>query len=214
MLARYWQRMLPCSNGSRARPAIAQQLDWTRHPRIVRAASALAAGAVVAYPTEAVWGLGCDPGNAEAVMRLLSLKRRPASKGLILIAASVEQLLPLTRGLSEQHWAEIRQQHSWPITWLVPASAEISSWLTGGRESIAVRVTRHPVAAALCSRFGGALVSTSANPTGLPPARNAWKVRTYFGQEVDEIAPGRVGLHRRPSEIRDLLSGKLIRSGG
>lgn len=173
----------------------------------------LRCGEVVAYPTEAVWGLGCDPFNSEAVERLLTLKSRPETKGLILIAANGEQLIPLVGNLSSGEWAQMSQPGERPVTWVVPANRYAPAWITGGRETIAVRVTGHPIARGLCLAFGGALVSTSANPQGCPPARTAFKVKHYFGANV-ALAPGMVGGVARPSEIRDLRSGEVLRPGG
>jgi L-threonylcarbamoyladenylate synthase len=189
-------------------------VNWNRHLRIRQAASQLWAGGLVAYPTEAVWGLGCDPDNALAVHRLLELKARPMGKGVILIAASLEQLLPYMGSLTAAEWQRLDGPARVPTTWVVPASASAPYWITGGRPSVAVRITRHPLASALCSAFGGALVSTSANPGGKPPARSQLKVRQYFRGAEMFIVPGPLGGSTKPSEIRDLRSGAVIRQGG
>lgn len=163
-------------------------------------------GGVVAYPTEAVWGLGCDPLNGDAVYRLLKLKRRRAEMGLILIASELEQLDGYVQ-LPSGERAE-RLKTSWPgfITWLLPVADGVPTWLTGRHEKLAARVTAHPVAAALCRTFGGPLVSTSANPSGLPPARSRLTVQRYFGNSVDYILSGPLGGERRPSKICDLMT--------
>lgn len=189
-------------------------LDWTRHPRILRAANLLHHGGVVAYPTEAVWGLGCDPLDRSAMDEILRLKGRAEKKGVILIAASADQIVPFVGRLTGEEWQRMLQPGFMPITWVVPASDLAPPWITGGRGTLAVRITRHPVAAALCQGFGGPLVSTSANPQGLPPARHALKVRCYFGRQLADITPGAVGNALRPSEIRDIRSGEILRTGG
>ncbi|MDJ0738719.1 MAG: Sua5/YciO/YrdC/YwlC family protein [Gammaproteobacteria bacterium] len=180
--------------------------------RLQIAARRLRDGAVVAYPTEAVFGLGCDPLNRDAVYRLLALKGRPVDKGLILIASSAVQLRPFV----EPPTAEIRQRldATWPgpVTWLLPARPETPRWLRGSHASIAVRVTAHPLAAALCDAFGGPLVSTSANTSGRPPARTSLQVRLRC-PGVDHIVSGATGGAARPSSIRDALSGKELRAG-
>jgi len=186
---------------------------WFRHPRVARSASLLRAGAVVAYPTEAVWGLGCDPMNQQAVERVLALKSRDVGKGLILIAAELDQLAPMLGSMNPEQRQMLLNPGPMPITWLVPASHQAPAWISGGRPTIAVRVTRFPLAAALCRAFGGPLVSTSANPSGLRPARDALKVRAYFRGQLDDVLPGKVGSGTRPSEIRDIATGKIIRSG-
>ncbi len=177
-----------------------------------RAADALRAGGVIAYPTEGVYGLGCEPLDEGAVRRVLALKRRPADKGLILIAARHEQLRPFIIEPDPEIMARLRADWPGPITWLLPARRDVPRWLTGRHASIAVRVTAHPQAAALCLRYGAALVSTSANPAGRPPARTALDVRRYFGEGLDFILPGAVGDPRAgPTEIRDALSERIVR---
>ena len=189
-------------------------MNWEHNPRIRIAAALLRCGEVVAYPTEAVWGLGCDPGNVGAVDRVLAVKGRAAAKGLILIAASSAQLLPYLGELSPDEVLRLGEARPVATTWVVPASRHAPPWVTGGRATIAVRVIRHPLAAALCRAFGGPLVSTSANPQGKPPARTALKVRQYFRGAHLHVVPGPLGGASQPSEIRDLHSGDVLRPGG
>src|SRR5690554_420885 len=118
-------------------------VDWARNPRITRAAGIMRAGGVVAYPTEAVWGLGCDPGNAQAVTRLLALKDRSPDRGLILLAASMEQLEPLLSGLDDLQRQRLRRTWPGPTTWLVPHDNRVPSWISGCFASVPVRVTDH-----------------------------------------------------------------------
>lgn len=178
-----------------------------------RAASIVKLGGVIAYPTEAVFGLGCDPCNETAVRRLLAIKQRSPTKGLILIGSDFCQLQPFLQPLDEVH--EERLQANWPgpVTWLVPARKTVPSWLRGNHPSLAVRVTAHPLASALCRAWGGALVSTSANLTGRPPARSTMAVRRQLGRWLDYVLPGSVGGAERPTEIRDLLSDRILRRG-
>ncbi|MBK6962044.1 MAG: L-threonylcarbamoyladenylate synthase [Gammaproteobacteria bacterium] len=183
------------------------------HPSLRIAATLLRAGGVVAYPTEAVWGLGCDPGNPAALARVLALKGRDPGKGLILIAAELAMLRPFLRGLDHRLIARMAATWPGPVTWLIPDNGVALPAVTGGRGTLAVRVSAHPVAAALSHAFGGPIVSTSANPQGLPPATRLPEVKAYFGAGVDYYTPGRVGARRRPSEIRDLMSGAVVRPG-
>jgi len=180
---------------------------------LARAAEVIRQGGLVAYPTEAVYGLGCDPRRQETVVRLLRVKQRPASKGLILIAADIEQLRPYLGTLDQA--AEQRVRASWPgpVTWLWPARVGVPQWLRGTHDTLAVRVTAHPLAAALCRAAGTALVSTSANRAGEAPARGAQEVIERLGGEVDYVLQGPVGQRERPSEIRDARSGQTIRPG-
>lgn len=181
------------------------------HYRIALAGHLLRKGAIVAYPTEAVYGLGCDPGRRESVQRLLSLKRRTAAKGLLLIAASLEQLGPWLDDLDPALLEGPLASWPGPATWLLPSSGSAPDWILGSHERIAVRVTAHPIARALCLSFGGPLVSTSANPAGLPPARSPLRVRKYFGDGVDLILHGRLGGQQRPTPIRDAVTGEWVR---
>lgn len=173
----------------------------------------LRAGGVIAYPTEAVYGLGCDPDDAHAVNRILALKRRPAAKGLILIAAEFEQLQPYLLALDDAVLEQVRTPGPDPITWLLPARPEVPYWLRGAHETLAVRVTAHPLSAALCRTFGKPLVSTSANRAGRPPARTALMVRRQLRKGVDRVIVGRLGGAQRPSAIRDPVSGRVVRNG-
>jgi len=175
------------------------------------ACSALRAGGVVAYPTEAVWGLGCDPLNRRAVERLLLLKQRDWRQGLILIGADFEQLEPFVQMPSRT--AQKRAFSTWPgpATWVFPASDATPMWISGARANVAIRVTAHPVARALCETFGGALVSTSANRSGRPPAISATQIRLAFRRSVDAIVPGPLGGRSAPTTIRDVISGMILR---
>ena len=187
--------------------------NWVSHPQICRAADLLKQQAVVAYPTEAVWGLGCDPLSADAVEKILQLKNRHVSKGLILIADSVERFKPYLAGLDNEHLRRFSEPATKPTTWLVPDNGAAPQWITGGRDTLALRITSHPVAAALSQRFGGPLVSTSANPQGMAEARTAGEVESYFGDTIALRTPGEVGSATKPSEIRYLVSGEIIREG-
>lgn len=178
-----------------------------------QAVRALRAGGVVAYPTEAVYGLGCDPMNERAVLRLLSIKGRALDKGLILVAADLAQLQPLLLPQSEALMAPVLESWPGPSTWLLPAAAEVPVWLTGGGECVAVRVTAHPLAAALAREFGAPLVSTSANPSGVAAPRSALGARRMVGARVDYFLTGRTGGAARPSEIRDARDGRVLRAG-
>ena len=180
--------------------------------RIQCAAQVLWAGGLVAYPTEAVWGLGCDPHNDIAVERLLALKQRPSDKGLILVAASMSQFEWLLGDLSPAQRS--RLQLSWPgsTTWLVPHLGRVPRWISGQYDSVALRVSDHPVVVALTQAFGGPIVSTSANASGCQPALEQHQLRRFFGAELDYLVPGRLGGQSRPSMIRDLTSDAIIRS--
>jgi L-threonylcarbamoyladenylate synthase len=181
--------------------------------RIDRAARIIATGGVVAYPTEAVYGVGCLPLLEDALERIIAIKRRDARKGLIVVAASLAQLEPLAELPGGAIGAEMRSLWPGAVTWVVPARAGLPGLLTGGRPTIAVRVSAHPVVRALCLRAGSAVVSTSANASGRRPARSALAARRALGRQVDYVLAGPLGESRRPTEIRDAADGRILRSG-
>lgn len=176
---------------------------------IQRAARILRDGGVIAYPTEGVFGLGCLPDDFAAVSRILQIKERDPAMGLALIAAHLEQLDPWIR--LPENSDSLASSDDKPVTWIVPATNDVPAWIRGDHDGVAVRLTTHPVARALCDAADSALVSTSANVAGQPPARNAFVLRRRFGALVDYIVPGECGPALGPSEIRDLLTGKTLR---
>lgn len=171
----------------------------------------LRAGQVIAYPTEAVYGLGCDPANESAVRKLLSIKDRPESAGLVLIAAEYSQLQTWIAKVDQSLVEKAMQSWPGPVTWLFPRAMSVPDYLAGKHETIAVRVTAHEPSRALCNAFGSALVSTSANHTAAKPARSAKEVEDYFGHHIAGTLAGPLGNAENPSEIRDLLSDVIIR---
>lgn len=182
-------------------------------PALRRIRDRILAGGVGAYPTEGVWGLGCDPRNPRAIQRLIRLKGRGAGKGLIVIASDTAQLEGLVQWPAEASIRE-RMHATWPgpVTWVMAAAGGLPALLTGGRSTVAVRVTDHPPVIALCRHAGRALVSTSANRSGRPPARRRWQVARTFGNGLDWLLPGPLGGQRGPSEIRDAATGRILRA--
>lgn len=177
------------------------------------AVARLRAGKVIAYPTEAVYGLGCDPQNEAAAREILTLKGRHAEAGFVLIASCFSQLEPWI-GDVDQALVE-RAMRTWPgpVTWLFPRGAHVPDYVAGAHPTVALRITAHMPSRALCDAFGSALISTSANPSSREPARSAAEVADYFGDRIAGILEGELGNSARPSEIRDLASGKVIRHG-
>lgn len=181
--------------------------------RLILARHVLWEGGVIAYPTEAVWGLGCLPDNLESVLRILRMKQRALHQGLILVAADADQFgaylehlsAPLLRRL-DAHWPG-------PVTFLVEHGGLAPEWITGGRDTVALRVSDHPVVRDLCRACASPIVSTSANPGGRAPARDALRVRSYFHDEIDLFYPGELGGSSRVSEIRDLATDRIVRAG-
>ena len=178
---------------------------------IARGADVLLRGGVIAYPTEGVFGLGCLPDDPPAVRRVIDIKQRDAAKGLILIAADAGQLegwidLPAGRSLPDP---DPRR----PVTWIVPPGPKVSPALCGHHATIAVRLTTNPTAKALCEAADAPLVSTSANLSGKPTARNRCVRRRQFRKHVDNLDPGDCGPASGPSEIPDFTSGPVHRPG-
>jgi len=176
---------------------------------VKRAAEVLLRGGIIAYPTEGVFGLGCLPDDLQAVGRLLSVKQRDAGKGLILIASTIEQLagwvaLPDGRSIPEPDPMR-------PVTWIVPPGHRVHPIVRGQHPGLAVRITSNPVAAAICDAVDSPVVSTSANLSGKPAARNRFVLRRQFEQRVDYIVPGDCGPASGASEIRDLATNKVLR---
>lgn len=167
-------------------------------------------GGLIAYPTESCFGLGCDPRNPRALKRLIRLKGRSAAKGMILIADHLKRLLPFIRPLRPAERTRVESGWPGPVTWVVPAAAACSPLLTGGRGTLAVRVTAHPVAARLCRELGMALVSTSANRAGAVSLKTAHDCQRQFGHQV-RVIPGKIGAARRPSTIIDFATGRVLR---
>lgn len=170
----------------------------------------LVRGGLIAYPTESCYGLGCDPRNERAIRRLIALKGRDAAKGMLLIADRFKRLAPFVRPLPAAGRARMQRTWPGPVTWVVPASAACPALLTGGRPTLAVRVTAHAGAARLCRELGMALVSTSANKSGRKPAKTAAECRRMFGARV-RVIPGRIGARKRPSTLIDLATGTILR---
>lgn len=176
-----------------------------------QAVQAIRQGGLVACPTEAVWGLSCDPGNEQAVARLLALKQRPRDKGLILIADSLDQLRPWLAPLDPELEQLVTPSWPGPATWLLPAAPETPRWLRGNHDTLAVRVTAHPLCRRLCQLFGGPIVSSSANLAGAAPARTEQEVLGYFSGQLDAIVSGETGGLSQPTPIRDARTGKIVR---
>ncbi len=170
-------------------------------------------GAVVAYPTEACFGIGCDPANAFAMQRIATMKGRPYGKGFIVIAHRVESLLPYLSLKDPSIMTQPLLTWPGPYTWIFPASSAAQRLGCAVDGKIAVRVTAHPVAAKLCQLTGGAVVSTSANTHGKKPIRKYLEVNRVFGRKLDFVVRGTLGKQMRPTQIRDAVTGVLIRAG-
>jgi L-threonylcarbamoyladenylate synthase len=185
-------------------------MDW----HIREAVRRLEDGGIIAYPTETVYGLGCDPLNGTAALHLINLKQRRLEQGLILIASHFEQLEPYLCPVSAAIRTRVTRDSKTPVTWVLPCHSDVPVWLRGEHHSLAIRITTHPVSAALCERWKGPLVSSSANIHGRPAALTPLDVRKAFNGELDYILHSTQAGTNRPSQIRDALSGTILRDNG
>lgn len=186
--------------------------------QIMTAVDKLKQGQVIAYPTEAIWGLGCDPYQQNAFEKILQLKQRPIEKGVILLASDIEQIDFLLQDLTPTQykiildsWKNTTLNQQQASTWLFPTHDKIPHWITGQYQKVAVRVSHHTLCQQLCRNFGGFIVSTSANLNGLAPALNESQVREYFADRV-YIVQGHLGQSHRPSRIIDAITGQILRA--
>ena len=180
-------------------------------PDLSKAVNALRSGGVIAYPTEAVFGLGCDPRNEKALARILDIKSRDAHKGFILIACSLEQLIPYLAPVQPEWQSQFDAVWPGPVTMVVPSAAGTSELLSGGRKTLAVRVSAHPLVRDLCAQFDGPIVSTSANRSGQPPCRDTASTLQRLGSEVDVVIDGETGTLTAPTQIIDVCTGDRLR---
>lgn len=179
-----------------------------------QSANIIRSGGVIVYPTETLYGLGCDPYCHEAVERIYTIKQRPAGKGMILVAGTLEQL---------DEYIEVRDESDRhkllpgdvPTSWVVPANRHAPAWLvTNG--TIAVRISTQPVVIELCNRLGHALTSTSANISGHRPGLSPLALHRDFDGKVDAFvipdASQQARMSGRPSKVRALHSDTVYRT--
>jgi L-threonylcarbamoyladenylate synthase len=187
--------------------------NYLASPSLTIASQIMHQGGVIAYPTEAVWGLGCDPFDAQAVNTLLSLKKRSPDKGLILIGSDIEQFSFILKDLKISQIDTMQKTWPGPVTWIVPINEYIPYWISGNHQGVAIRVSNHPIVKSLCDIYGGPIVSTSANTQGHRAAKSKWQVKRYFknNADLDFITQGVVGKRDKPSHIFDLLTQAVIR---
>ncbi len=166
-------------------------------------------GGVFAYPTEGVFGLGCDPDNEAAVLKILAFKKRPVNKGLILVASDFSQVEHYLQPLTKE-----QKQFTQPsaTTYIFPALPTAPKWITGDFDSIAIRISKFPLVLDLCESLNSAIVSTSANLSGQEPARTNEEIKNIFGNQIDALFEGETGNAHKPSTIRDSVTGKILRA--
>ncbi|MGX5203283.1 L-threonylcarbamoyladenylate synthase [Aliikangiella sp. IMCC44632] len=175
-----------------------------------RVAQVLSQGGVIAYPTESVYGLGCNPYNESALSRILQLKQRPAHKGLIILVSQLEQAEPLIQPLTQAQRDMILQPNDRATTWLIPKQDSVSPLLSGASNKLAVRLTSHPFAKMICELTQQPLVSTSCNKAGKSELTQYSAVRNHWQNLVDKVVRGECG-GQRPSRIIDLINHRVLR---
>lgn len=181
--------------------------------RLRQIAQRLMHGAVIAYPSDTIWGFGCHPLSTQAVSRIQAIKRRPAKKSMILLGSSLEQARPfIDSNVMNAHHQALAQSYSRPRTWIIKASPSCPHWLQADTGTIAFRLTDKPQIQALCETINAPLISTSANISGRPTARNSLLVHRYFQLQLDYIIEGFQCGKTQASEIRDIQSGKILRA--
>lgn len=178
---------------------------------VIEATKVLKKGGLIAYPTESVYGLGCDPFNERAVERLLFIKKRPVAKGLIIITHDWRIVQPLVQPIETNRLSQVMATWPGPATWVFPATDRVPYWIVGAHNTIAIRITNHPIAREICQQFLNPVVSTSANLTNQEPDKNFASVEQHFKHEVDFIVQGEVGGLPNPTPIRDAITGRVLR---
>ncbi len=181
--------------------------------QINRLGKAVLQGAVFAYPTDTIWGFGCHPLDASAVMQILAIKQRSVHKGLILLASDLRYIEPYIHpDISRPNRLRLQQMNDQPTTWLVDANPDCPYWLRGEFTTIAIRLTRHGFVRQMCDAISAPLVSTSANRSGRAPVRNTIQARRQFAGELDFIVHGFETGGCKASKIQSLETDKIIRT--
>jgi len=177
--------------------------------QIQQAAKIIQSGGVISYPTESVFGLGCDPLNEAAVNRILHLKNRSVEKGLIIVAGDLKQLEPYIEISTKEQQKILNEKTN--TTWLVKKSPLTPNWVSGKHKKIAIRVSKHPLIINLCQLINQPLISTSANPSGLDPATTSQQSNHYFSNNIDLYIDYQSERTGQPTQIKDLTTGDIIR---
>ena len=177
---------------------------------LARAVNIIKTQGVIAYPTEGVWGLGCDPFSQRAVDKLLNIKKRSVDQGLLLVATHIGQFDPFLEGLERKYYEELDRAWPGPTSYLVPDNGFAPRWVVGAHQTLGLRISDHPVIKALCS-LTGPLVSTSANITGSPPMKSAEEIKELFSEEIDYVLFGELGKLGRPTKIKNIVTGEILR---
>jgi len=158
--------------------------------KIEQAAALIRKGGVVAFPTETYYGLAVDPFNEKALQRLFTLKQRSASKPILTLVNTPEQLYLLVSAIPEQYRLLMDRFWPGPLTLIFPAQNDVSTILTGGTKTVGARISSNPIARLLVEKCDGPITATSANLSGIRPASSPSKVRQQFADQLDMIVEG------------------------
>ncbi len=175
-----------------------------------QAAAIIQSGGIIAYQTDSLYGLSCDPYNEHAVDSLNNIKQRPGGKTFILIASAFEQIAPLLAASTCDQLDKLSPADK-PVSWIVAASDQTPAWLKSNDHSIAIRLSNDPITHALCTLLQRPLVSTSANISGRPSASNALQCRKIFGRQIDMFLKSSHRYSGKPSQLRRLCDNALLR---
>ena len=170
---------------------------------------------VVAFPTDTLYGLGADAFEVEAVQRVFQIKGRTGDMALPLLLASTRDLEQVCTNIPDLAWPLVERFWPGPLTLIMRKATEVSEAVTGGEDSVAVRLPDHPVPQALVRELGRPITGTSANPSGGPDPRTAEDVARMLGDRVDYILDGGPATRGGPSTILDLTrpNPRLVRQG-
>jgi len=177
--------------------------------------NAIREGKVIVYPTESVYGFGCDPMQPQAIEKIIALKKRPSHKGFILIISHISQLdLYLDKDkVTERNWGVVEKSWPGPVTWILPAKKDVNDFLLGPNQTIAIRMTAHPISKALCDEMNGAIVSTSVNRSEQAPIKQPEIIQSQFSGNISGIVAGDLGTQSKPSWVIDFATQSVLRQG-
>lgn len=154
------------------------------------AVAQLQQGQVVAFPTETYYGLAVDPNNESAVAALFNLKQRPVDKPLLLLVKNTSQLSHLISHVPPELTPLMEKYWPGPLTLIFPAHPLVNNKITAGTGTVGVRISPHPIAEKIVREFGRAVTATSANISGMAPAKTAQEVVDMFGDDIDYVLDG------------------------
>ena len=165
-------------------------MTFVADPQIKEAVRLLKKGGLIAFPTETYYGLGVDPFNKEALKRLFRVKQRNVDKAVLILVADQSQVELLADSVPDYFNKLMADFWPGPLTLVFPARSLLPELLTGGTETVGIRLSPDRTASRLLQEFAGPITATSANRSGALPATTATEVNEIFGSEVDLVLDG------------------------